>query len=168
MIDPPLPPHRLVEHWLERHQSPSSFILHMIGIPPTILGFLFIPIYLCLLSVPIFLLALALFIGGYILQFAGHLISKALIPVRSSISSASWASPTSNSRHRATSKHDRIPRSPRPPHNIASLHCQLPRLRLSSRDRLSSGGRAICEYCESWQRRALSHDARLPLAEAIP
>jgi hypothetical protein len=46
----------------------------MVGIPPTILGFLFIPIYLCLLSVPIFLLALALFIGGYILQFAGHLL----------------------------------------------------------------------------------------------
>jgi hypothetical protein len=46
----------------------------MIGIPPTILGFMFIPIYLCLLSVPIFLLALALFIGGYVLQFTGHLL----------------------------------------------------------------------------------------------
>jgi len=74
MIDPPLPPHPLVQHWLERHRNPASFILHMIGIPPTILGFLFIPIYLCLLSVPIFLLALGLFVGGYILQFAGHLL----------------------------------------------------------------------------------------------
>jgi uncharacterized membrane protein YGL010W len=72
MIDPPLPSHPLVQHWLERHLSPASFILHMIGIPPTILGVLFVPIYLCLLSVPIFLLALALFVGGYVLQFAGH------------------------------------------------------------------------------------------------
>jgi hypothetical protein len=64
----------LVQHWLERHPNPTSFILHMIGIPPTILGVLFVPIYLCLLSVPIFLLALALFVGGYVLQFAGHLI----------------------------------------------------------------------------------------------
>ncbi len=48
----------------------------MIGIPPTILGFLFIPIYLCLFSIPIFLLALALFIGGYVLQFAGHVLER--------------------------------------------------------------------------------------------
>jgi hypothetical protein len=48
----------------------------MIGIPPTILGFLFIPIYLSLLSVPIFLLALALFVGGYIFQFAGHVLER--------------------------------------------------------------------------------------------
>ncbi len=75
MIDPPLPPHPLVQHWLERHLSPTSFILHMIGIPPTILGVLFVPIYLCLFfSVPIFLLALTLFVGGYILQFAGHVL----------------------------------------------------------------------------------------------
>jgi hypothetical protein len=74
MIDPPLPPHPLVQHWLERHPNPSSFILHMIGIPPTILGVLFVPIYLCLLSLPIFYMALALFVGGYLLQFAGHVI----------------------------------------------------------------------------------------------
>jgi hypothetical protein len=74
MIDPPLPPDPLVLHWLKRHQSYTSFILHMIGIPPTILGVLFVPIYLTLLSQPIFLLALALFIGGYLLQFAGHAI----------------------------------------------------------------------------------------------
>jgi uncharacterized membrane protein YGL010W len=74
VIDPPLPPHYLVQHWLERHPNPTSFILHMIGIPPTILGVLFVPIYLCLLSLPIFLLALGLFVGGYLLQFAGHLL----------------------------------------------------------------------------------------------
>ena len=38
MIDPPLPPDPLVQHWLQRHRTWTSFILHMIGIPPTILG----------------------------------------------------------------------------------------------------------------------------------
>jgi uncharacterized membrane protein YGL010W len=74
MIEPNLPTDPLVQHWLERHPHPSSFILHMIGIPLTILGVLFVPIYLTLLSLPIFLLALALFIGGYLLQFLGHLL----------------------------------------------------------------------------------------------
>src|SRR5262249_23689646 len=74
MLDPPLEPHPLVAHWLLRHPNPTSYILHIIGIPPTILRFLFIPIYLSLLSFPIFLLALALFLGGYVLQFAGHLL----------------------------------------------------------------------------------------------
>jgi hypothetical protein len=72
MIDPPLPPDPLVQYWLDRHRTKTSFVLHMIGIPPTILGVLFIPIYLTLFSLPIFYVALALFVGGYILQFAGH------------------------------------------------------------------------------------------------
>jgi hypothetical protein len=46
----------------------------MVGIPPTLLGALFVSIYLSLLSLPVFLLALALFVGGYFLQFAGHLL----------------------------------------------------------------------------------------------
>jgi hypothetical protein len=74
MIEPPLPPHPLVAHWLQRHAGPTSFILHMIGIPPTILGVLFVSIYVTLLSLPVFWLALALFVGGYLLQFAGHLL----------------------------------------------------------------------------------------------
>lgn len=72
MVTPPLPPHPLVTHWQERHPFPFSFILHMIGIPPTILGALLIPVYLYLLSWPIFLFALASFVGGYAIQFAGH------------------------------------------------------------------------------------------------
>ncbi len=76
MIYPPLEPHRLVTHWLQRHRHPTSFILHMIGIPPTILGVLFVPIYLVLLSLPIFLFALGLFLGGYLLQFAGHFVER--------------------------------------------------------------------------------------------
>jgi hypothetical protein len=44
----------------------------MIGIPPTILGVLLCPVYVVSVSVPLFLFALALFLGGYLLQFAGH------------------------------------------------------------------------------------------------
>jgi hypothetical protein len=72
MIYPPQLPDPRVAHWLERHVTRTSFCLHMVGIPPTILGVLLVPIYLCLLSAPIFLLALGLFVGGYLLQFAGH------------------------------------------------------------------------------------------------
>jgi hypothetical protein len=46
----------------------------MLGIPPTLLGALFVSIYLASLSWPIFLLALVLFLGGYLLQFSGHLL----------------------------------------------------------------------------------------------
>jgi 2-hydroxy-palmitic acid dioxygenase Mpo1-like len=72
MIYPPQPPNRLVGHWIERHRNWTSFILHILGIPPTILGALLCSIYVGLLSVPVFLFALALFLGGYVLQFAGH------------------------------------------------------------------------------------------------
>jgi uncharacterized membrane protein YGL010W len=74
MIEPPLPPDPRVQYWLQRHPNSTSFILHMIGIPPTLLGVLFVSIYLSMLSMSVFLLALALFVGGYLLQFAGHLL----------------------------------------------------------------------------------------------
>jgi uncharacterized membrane protein YGL010W len=74
MICPPLPPDPLVQGWLARHREPTSFVLHMLGIPPTIVGVLLIPVYLTLMSVSIFLLALMLFVGGYLVQFLGHAI----------------------------------------------------------------------------------------------
>jgi hypothetical protein len=74
MIDPPLPPDPLVQYWLQRHRGRTTFLLHMVGIPPTILGVLFVSIYLSLFSPAIFLLALALFLGGFVLQFAGHFL----------------------------------------------------------------------------------------------
>ena len=41
MIEPPLAPgSRASSDWLQRHPHPTSFILHMIGIPPTFLGVL--------------------------------------------------------------------------------------------------------------------------------
>lgn len=72
MICPPLPKAPLVEDWMQRHSNRVSFALHILGIPPTIVGVLLIPIYIGLMSVPIFLMALAAFCGGYALQFAGH------------------------------------------------------------------------------------------------
>lgn len=74
MIEPALTPDPRVRHWLLRHQRPISFILHMVGIPATFLGALFVPIYICLFSWTLFLLALGLFVGGYALQFAGHIL----------------------------------------------------------------------------------------------
>jgi hypothetical protein len=62
----------LVQDWLARHRGRTSFVLHMIGIPPTILGVLLIPIYVPLLSARLFLFALTLFAGGYVIQFVGH------------------------------------------------------------------------------------------------
>ncbi len=72
MICPPHPPAALVQSWFDRHRDPGSFVLHMIGIPPTILGVLMIPIYVFLISVPLFLFALGCFVGGYLIQFLGH------------------------------------------------------------------------------------------------
>ena len=72
MVCSPLPPNRLVSHWIERHRHPISFTLHIVGIPPTILGVLLFSIYVGLFSRPVFIVALILFLGGYVLQFAGH------------------------------------------------------------------------------------------------
>lgn len=74
MLEPPLTPDPRVHRWIQRHLDPTSFALHIIGIPPTFLGVLFVPIYLTLLSWNVFLLALSLFLGGFFVQFAGHFL----------------------------------------------------------------------------------------------
>lgn len=56
---------RWLRNWLERHRSPFSFCVHLVGIP------------LAVASIPVLLLgypwhALACFISGYALQFLGH------------------------------------------------------------------------------------------------
>ena len=56
---------RLLRGWLERHQHPFSFYLHMIGIPMTLLA-----LPLCFRQ---WRRALGLFGGGYTLQFLGHM-----------------------------------------------------------------------------------------------
>jgi uncharacterized membrane protein YGL010W len=72
MIYPPQPPAPMVRDWIERHRDPKSFVLHLFGIPGTILGVLLMPIYLLLMSFTLFLFALVLFVGGFLLQFLGH------------------------------------------------------------------------------------------------
>ncbi|MBN1556063.1 MAG: DUF962 domain-containing protein [Phycisphaerae bacterium] len=57
-----------IENWLERHKNPTSFWLHMIGIPAC---FVVTPVLLFLRQ---WWLAAVMFVGGYILQFLGHLI----------------------------------------------------------------------------------------------
>jgi len=55
-------------NWRRRHRSPTNFLLHMLGIPAC---FLAAPVLLVLGH---WLLALVMFVAGYALQFAGHLI----------------------------------------------------------------------------------------------
>ncbi len=72
MLFTPQPPAPLVQDWMERHRDLRSFALHLLGIPCTILGVLLLPIYTMLVSLPLFLFALVLFLGGFGLQFLGH------------------------------------------------------------------------------------------------
>jgi len=76
MVNPPTVPHRLIAYWLDRHLDPVSFVLHMIGIPPTILGVMLFSVYVGLFSLTLCLFSVALFVGGYLLQFAGHAIER--------------------------------------------------------------------------------------------
>jgi hypothetical protein len=58
---------RFLENWMERHQHPVSFALHMVGIPMTLVG----------IGFAVFAwwwTAASLFVGGYALQFIGHAI----------------------------------------------------------------------------------------------
>ncbi len=54
-----------LHNWLERHQHPFSFYLHLVGMPLTVIAVL-----LALLGHVWW--ALALFVGGYLVQFLGH------------------------------------------------------------------------------------------------
>jgi hypothetical protein len=72
MLCPPHSQAPLVKDWWERHRHPGSYLLHVVGIPPTIVGVLMIPVWLFGLSPAAFLFALSLFVGGYLVQFLGH------------------------------------------------------------------------------------------------
>src|SRR5258708_4469437 len=61
------PIRRFLRHWLERHQHPFNFAIHLVGIPLAVLGvvlFFFVP----------WPWALAAFVGGYVLQWLGHAV----------------------------------------------------------------------------------------------
>ena len=72
MIYTPQTASPLVNDWIDRHRDPRSFVLHLFGIPGTILGVLLVPIYTMLWSRPVFGFALVVFLGGFALQFLGH------------------------------------------------------------------------------------------------
>ncbi|WP_337175928.1 Mpo1-like protein [Paludisphaera sp.] len=72
MIAPPENPHPLVVHWLQRHRGAICFVLHMVGIPFTILGALLLAVYVFQASFPVFATAVGMFVAGFALQFAGH------------------------------------------------------------------------------------------------
>lgn len=74
MLNSPQSPSPIVDDWIERHRNPPSFALHLVGIPLTIIGTLLLPVYLLMWSRTTFLFALALFLGGFGLQFLGHAI----------------------------------------------------------------------------------------------
>jgi hypothetical protein len=58
---------RMYKNWRSRHLNKTSFALHMVGIPATVAAI-----------VPLVMghwgWAIALFVGGYALQFLGHMI----------------------------------------------------------------------------------------------
>lgn len=63
-----------IEKWLENHKNPTSFWLHMIGVPAC---FVVAPTFLVLSSYDgqsLYMPALMMFIGGYAIQFIGHYI----------------------------------------------------------------------------------------------
>ncbi len=76
MLCPPHPPAPVVENWLERHRHPASFLLHLVGIPLTIVGVLLSPIALISGSWPILGFSLGLFVGGYAFQLLGHVVDR--------------------------------------------------------------------------------------------
>lgn len=73
MLCPPHPPAPVVENWLERHRHPVSFVLHMVGIPMTLIGALVLPIVLGTGSLAVLLFSITMFLTGYLIQFLGHL-----------------------------------------------------------------------------------------------
>jgi len=61
------PLRRALANWLERHQHPFNFWIHLIGIPLACVG-----VVLLILSPSSWPWALAAFVGGYVLQWIGH------------------------------------------------------------------------------------------------
>ncbi len=58
---------RMWRNWYSRHQNPTNLFLHLAGIPATVAA---VP----LAFMHLWALAAGLFLGGYALQFLGHLV----------------------------------------------------------------------------------------------
>jgi uncharacterized membrane protein YGL010W len=63
-----------LQNWLERHQSPTSFWLHIIGIPLTIAAVALAGYQLYLWRWDLWWRPAGLFALGYVLQFVGHVL----------------------------------------------------------------------------------------------
>lgn len=61
-------------NWLERHQHPISFALHMVGIPLTIAALILGLVQLVQWRWDLWWRPATLFVLGYLLQWIGHLI----------------------------------------------------------------------------------------------
>ncbi len=59
------PLRRILLNWLERHQHPFNFWIHLVGIPCAVAG-------VVLLCLQMWLWGAGLFILGYLLQYIGH------------------------------------------------------------------------------------------------
>lgn len=59
---------RFVVNYIERHQHPANQLLHVVGVPLTFVA----SVVMLALDRPWY--ALGCFVGGYLLQFAGHAI----------------------------------------------------------------------------------------------
>ena len=46
------------------------------GIPLTLAGILLAPVFVALISLPLFLFSLGLFVTGYLVQFLGHVFDR--------------------------------------------------------------------------------------------
>lgn len=58
---------KVLDNWVERHQHPVSFALHIVGIPMTVVA-------IGVLCVGWWRSGVGLFLCGYVLQFIGHAI----------------------------------------------------------------------------------------------
>jgi len=58
---------RMIRNWRGRHRNPVNFALHAAGIPATVAA---VP----LAVLGHWMLAAGLFVGGYALQFLGHVV----------------------------------------------------------------------------------------------
>ena len=58
---------RMWRNWRSRHQNPTSLMLHLAGIPATVAA-------APLAIMEQWTLAVGLFVGGYGLQFIGHIV----------------------------------------------------------------------------------------------
>jgi hypothetical protein len=58
---------RIVRNWRDRHRHPFNFVIHLFGIPMTLLG-------IALLFATDWYWGVGLFVLGYLFQWAGHLV----------------------------------------------------------------------------------------------